>query len=287
MIKTVSDILHESAELDKDILDIMDESVPAFEYTSTGLDTNYLEGENFISEAYADLMSYKAQANEILVESMGNMNEASIGEMRRMIDETLASKAQSIGFKVAQLFRALAKKIRVAILGGQLKTISRMLPKLKSTGVDLSLADANCRMADAVIDTAVKCIQNNGNKPADEVFEALAKGLDDVVGKINALKLDDFMGEKAYDMNESLKNHVSYAKDLIKAFEKWASAAIATSSAEDAANARRVSSSLNKIVTVYLKCISACLKAIRDAASKSGAAKKDDDNNGAKQAAED
>lgn len=268
MIKNVSDILKESAELDKDILDIMDESVPAFEYTSSGLEANYLEGENFISEAYADLMSYKAQANEILVESMGSMNEASIGEMRRMIDETLASKAQSIGYKIAQFFRALAKKIRIAILGGQLKRIGKMIPSLESSGADLSVANANCMMAQEIIYLTTECIEENGSKSADEIFEGLAKGFDEVVAKINDLKLDDYMGTKAYDMSRSLNNHIDYSKDLTAALEKWATAAITTSSAEDAANARKVSSNLNKIVTAYLKTISACLAAIRAAASK-------------------
>lgn len=268
MIKNVSDILKESAELDKDILDIMDESVPAFEYTSSGLDANYLEGENFISEAYADLISYKAQANEVLVESMGSMNESAIVEMRRMIDETLASKAQSIGYKIAQFFRALVKKIRISILGGQLKRVGKMIPSLESSGADLSVANANCRMAEDIIDLMTDCIEENRSKSADEIFESLAKGLDEVVAKINDLKLDDYMGTKAYDLPRSLNDIIDHAKGLTTALEKWATAAINTSSAEDAANARKVSGNLNKIVTVYLKTISACLAAIRAAASK-------------------
>lgn len=268
MISSVTKILKESAELDKDILDIMDESVPAFEYTSNGLDANYMEGENFISEAYADLMSYKAEANQILVESMGSMNESAVAEIRGMIDETVKSKAQSIGFKVAQLIRALIKKIRIAILGGQLKRVVKMLPKLESSGADLNVANANCNMAEEIIYLTTECIEDNASKPAEGLFENLAKGFDEVVAKINDLKLDDYMGDKPYDMSRSLNNHIEYAKNLTTALEKWATAAVSASSAEDAANARKVSSDLNKIVTIYLKTVSACLGAIRAAAAK-------------------
>ena len=277
MIKSVSQLLQEGATLDKDILEIMDESVPSFEYTSTGLDANYLEGENFISEAYADMMAYKAEANQILIESMGSMNESAVAEMRRMIDETVKSKAVSIGFKIAQFFRALAKKVRVAILGGQLKTISKMIPKLESSGADLTLAHAKCEMADSIIYHTTECITDNANKPADELFEALATGFDDVIEKINKLKLDDHIGRERYNLGQALANHVDYAKDLITALEKWATAAVNTSSAEDAAKARKVSSNLNKILTAYLKAISATLKTIKDAAAKSNGKKSKDD----------
>lgn len=281
MIKSVSKLLQEGAALDKDILEIMDESVPAFEYTSTGLDANYLEGENFIAEAYADMMAYKAEANQILIESMGSMNESAVAEMRRMIDETVKSKAVSIGFKIAQFFRALAKKLRVAILGGQLKTISRMVLKLKSSGADLDPAISNCAMADDIIDYTAAAIGDAASKSAGERFASLATELDGAIEKINKLKLDDYIGQRSrsYDLSHALTNHIDFAKDLITGLENWATAAVKTSSAEDAANARKVSSNVNKILTAYLKAISATLKAIKSAASTQSKGEKSESDN--------
>ena len=272
MIKNVSDILKESAELDKDILDIMDESVPAFEYTSSGLEANYLEGENFISEAYADLMSYKAQANEVLVESMGSMNEASIGEMRRMIDETLASKAQSIGFKVAQLFRALAKKVQTVVLGGQLKVLTKKVPQLEKAGIDLGDAAANCAMARKIADIVTDAMSS---KRTGGFTEGALKSLEQAIEEINGLSKGDFSRFNNPNMTNDLQGQIKNAKIMISGMNKWATAAIKVSDAEESANLRKISTCVNKIVTAYLKAVSASLKAISAATNKQSKVNKD------------
>ena len=270
MIKNVSDILKESAELDKDILDIMDESVPAFEYTSSGLEANYLEGENFISEAYADLMSYKAQANEVLVESMGSMNEASIGEMRRMIDETLASKAQSIGFKVAQLFRALAKKVQTVVLGGQLKQIAKKISKLDKASVNLEKSGRLLQMVIFDCDAILRALESvKGSMDPEAIEDAIVDIYGrDIVDKAYAnFSADDIVGE--------VSKLINHAKKFISDMNTIATKALKAESPEEAAKLRKISSGINKLTTIFLKNVALVLKAFQAAAKAKSAAKGD------------
>lgn len=270
MIKNVSDILKESAELDKDILDIMDESVPAFEYTSSGLEANYLEGENFISEAYADLMSYKAQANEVLVESMGSMNEASIGEMRRMIDETLASKAQSIGFKVAQLIRSLAKKVQTVVLGGQLKQIAKKISKLDKASVNLEKSGRLLQMVIFDCGAILRALESvKGSMDPEAIEDAIVDIYGrDIVDKAYAnFSADDIVGE--------VSKLINHAKKFISDMNTIATKALKAESPEEAAKLRKISSGINKLTTIFLKNVALVLKAFQAAAKAKPAAKRD------------
>lgn len=265
MIKSVSKLLQEGAALDKDILEIMDESVPAFEYTSTGLDANYLEGENFIAEAYADMMAYKAEANQILIESMGSMNESAVAEMRRMIDETVKSKAVSIGFKIAQLFRALGKKLQTVVLSGQLKSLAKKVPQLEKAGVDLGDAAANCSMARKIADIATDAMSSTRT---GGFTEGALKSLDQAIKEIDGLSKSDFSRFNNPNMTNDLQAQIKNAKSMISSMNQWATSAIKVKDAEESANMRKISTCVNKIVTAYLKTVSASLKAISVAASK-------------------
>lgn len=269
MIKSVSQLLQEGATLDKDILEIMDESVPSFEYTSTGLDANYLEGENFISEAYADLMSYKAQANEVLVESMGSMNEASIGEMRRMIDETLASKAQSIGFKVAQLIRSLAKKVQTVVLGGQLKQIAKKISKLDKASVNLEESGRLLQMVIfdcGAILRALESVKGSMDPKAieDAIVDIYGRDVDKAYANFSA---GDIVGEVSKLINN--------AKKFISDMNAIATKALKAESPEEAAKLRKISSGINKLTTIFLKNVALVLKAFQAAARAKPAAKGD------------
>ena len=148
--------LQEGAEATADIEAVLESVCPTPRFVSDDPYALGLEAINYMDEAYIDFISYQAEGNQLMLESVNSVDEYKMGVIVDSINEGVKEKAQSLGQRMIQSIKGFIAKIRSMIAK---HSIDKMLQKMDRDRT-FTLSD---KESDAIDDIAklVKDVQKS------------------------------------------------------------------------------------------------------------------------------
>ena len=235
--------LRESAEVSEDIESVLESACPTAQFYSTEPYAVALEACNYMDEAYIDMISYQADTNQLMLESVNSLDEHAMNTMVDAINEGVKEKANSLIYRVIQAIKGFITKIRAGLAKHSLNNLKKLIAK-KSVGI-ISTTAEKCisdmvPIADSLIDAyrdmsefAKKTVSENkylANNPED--FNRMAKdSLDmndrriEVIQKLIAKSVDvkPKIAEDGGKEGTSNEKFTAKLNDLIKRLDQLTS----------------------------------------------------------------
>lgn len=121
--------LQEGAEATADIEAVLESVCPTPRFVSDDPYALGLEAINYMDEAYIDLVSYQAEGNQLMLESVNSVDEYKMGVIVDSINEGVKEKAQALGQRMIQAIKGFIAKIRSMIAKHSIEKMLRNMAK--------------------------------------------------------------------------------------------------------------------------------------------------------------
>lgn len=207
--------LQEGAEATADIEAVLESVCPTPRFVSDDPYALGLEAINYMDEAYIDIVSYQAEGNQLMLESVNSVDEYKMGVISDSINEGVKEKAQSLGYRMVQAIKGFILKIRKMIASGTITSLKKKL--MKTYKSSKPQADASydeylnkilvlLKEILAVYNTYIASVRNIERTNANIRTEAESKGTK--TDKYGGISKDfaSYMDSNISEISEKIKN---------------------------------------------------------------------------------
>lgn len=98
-------------------------------FVSKNLNAVRVEADNYIDEAYSELLMYQSETGTLIVEAVANSSDKVDG-LRSLVNEGVDERVKAVGRRIAQVFRSLIHRIKLVFANSSYASAVKKLKKV-------------------------------------------------------------------------------------------------------------------------------------------------------------